>query len=441
MKRAMKVIPLGVSSNFRYWGEDETPVISRAEGGYMWDVDGNRYIDYRLGYGPIILGHANEEVDNHVRESIADGTVYAFTTEREIRVAEKMVEMVPGLDMVRFSNSGTEATMHAIRLARAYTGREKVVKFEGQYHGMYDYVLWSTSGAEASMLGNKRSPIPLSSSSGIPNAIRELIITLPFNDFEGVEYTLKQSWFDIACIIAEPMLGNAASIEPMPGFLEHLRKLCDEYGIVFIMDEVKTGFRVARGGAQELYNVSPDLATYAKSMGNGYPVAAFGGKREIMDHVGKGVAHGGTYTGNNVAMAAAEKTLEILSTTPALEDVAERGKQLQKGISDILEAHSMPFVFTGHPSMFGVTFAENQPQDFRDWAASNHALYNAILEALVKRGAMPEPDSLEPWFFCRAHSQQDIDDTLTAFKESVDEVLGGTVEERGALERQPGGER
>ncbi len=164
MKRAMKVIPLGVSSNFRFWGENETPVVSRAEGAHLWDVDGNRYIDYRLGYGPIILGHANEEVDNHVRESIADGTVYAFTTEREIRVAEKMVEMIPGLDMVRFANSGTEATMHAIRLARAFTGREKVLKFEGQYHGMYDYVLWSTSGAEASLLGSRRSPIPLASS-------------------------------------------------------------------------------------------------------------------------------------------------------------------------------------------------------------------------------------------------------------------------------------
>ncbi len=426
MKRAMKVIPLGVSSNFRYWGENETLVVSRAEGGHIWDVDGNRYIDYRLGYGPIILGHANEEVDNHVRESIADGTVYALTTEREIRVAEKMVEMVPGMDMVRFANSGTEATMHAIRLARAFTGRETVLKFEGQYHGMHDYVLWSTSGAEAALLGNIRSPIPIPSSSGIPSAIRDLIITMPFNDFEVIEHTLKQSWFDVACIIVEPMLGNSAAIEPLPGFLEHLRKLSDEYGIVLIMDEVKTGFRVARGGAQELYDITPDLATYAKSMGNGYPVAAFGGKREIMEHVGKGVAHGGTYSGNNVAMAAAEKTLEILSTTEALEDVAERGKQLQKGISDILEAHSTPFVFTGHPSMFGVTFAENQPKDFRDWAASNHAQYDAILEGLVRRGAMPEPDSLEPWFFCRAHSQQDIDDTLTAFEDSANEVLDST---------------
>jgi glutamate-1-semialdehyde 2,1-aminomutase len=401
-------------------------------------VDGNRYIDYRLGFGPVILGHAHEEVDNHVREAISDGTVYAFTTEREIRVAEKMVEMVPGLDMVRFANSGTEATMHAIRLARAFTGRQKIVKFEGHYHGMHDYVLWSTAGADASSLNNRRNPTPLASTSGIPNAIRELVITLPFNDFELLEYTLKQSWFDVACIIAEPMLGNAASIEPLPGYLEHIRKLCDEYGIVFILDEVKTGFRVARGGAQELYNITPDLATYAKSMGNGYPVAAFGGKREIMERLGRGVAHGGTYNGNGVAMAAAEKTLEILSSTQALEEVAERGRQLQKGISDILEAHNTPFVFSGHPSMFGVTFAESQPKDLRDWTASNHDQYNTILEALVKRGSMPDPDSLEPWFFCQAHSQQDIDETLTAFEESVKEVMDGTVAGKGALEHQPG---
>lgn len=424
IKRAMKVIPLGVSSSLRYWGEDKTLVASRAEGAHLWDVDGNRYIDYRLGYGPIILGHANEDVDAHVCESIVDGTVYALTTEREIRVAEKMVEMIPGLDMVRFANSGTEATMHAIRLARAFTGRDTVLKFEGQYHGMHDYVLWSTSSSEPASFGNTRSPIPIASTSGIPSAIRELIITLPFNDFEVIEYTLKQSWFDVACIIVEPMLGNLASIEALPGFLKHLRKLSDEYGIVLIVDEVKTGFRVARGGAQELYNINADLVTYAKSMGNGYPVAAFGGKREIMDHIGKGVAHGGTYNANGVAMAAAEKTLEILSTTQALEEVAERGRQLQKGISDILKAHSTPFVFTGHPSMFGVTFAESQPKDFRDWAASNHDQYDAILEALAKRGVMTEPSSREPWFFCQAHSQQDIADTLTAFEDSAREVLG-----------------
>jgi glutamate-1-semialdehyde 2,1-aminomutase len=421
-ERAANVIPRGVSSNFRYWGDHSTIIASRAEGAYLWDVDGNRYIDYRLGFGPVILGHAHQEVNDYVREALKDGTVYAFTTEREVRVAEKIAEMCPCVEMVRFANSGAEATMHAIRVARAYTGREKVLKFEGQYHGMYDYVLWSTY-ADLSAMGSRRSPIPVAASSGIPSAIRDLIITLPFNDFEALERTVQQCWFDTACIIVEPMLGNAASIEPQPGYLEHIRKLCDEFGIVFILDEVKTGFRVAPGGAQELYDIQPDLATYAKSMGNGYPVAAFGGKREIMDIVGKGVAHGGTYSSNSVGMAAAEKTLEILSTTNVLAEIAEFGKKLQKGINDIMEEHSISHVFSGHPSMFGILFSENKPKDYREWATTNHQLYERIIQALIRRGAMPDPDSREPWFISHAHSEQDAADTLTAFNEAVEEVV------------------
>ena len=424
-ERAAKVMPLGTSSNFRYWGDYETPVASRAQDGYLWDADGKRYIDYRLGFGPVILGHAQAVVDDAVREALNDGTIYAYTTEREVRVAEKIVEMVPGAEMVRFANSGSEATMHALRIARAYTGREVVLKFEGQYHGMYDYVLFSTASSttQVSSMGNRRSPIPVKSSSGIPNAISNLIITLPFNDKEVLSHTLKQRWHEIAAIIVEPMLGNVGSLEPVDGFLQFLREQCDEYGIVFIMDEVKTGFRVAKGGAQELYGLKPDLATFAKSMGNGFPVAAITGRREVMSIVGHGVAHGGTYTANTVGMAAAEKVLNILSNTDALETVASRGRQLQKGLSDILESYSIPFVMTGHPSMFGVHFAESQPKDFRDWASSNYPLYNAILEELVERGSMPDPDSREPWFFCAAHTEQDIDETLNAFEESVKTVL------------------
>ncbi len=424
-ERAARVLPRGVSSNFRYWGDGATPMVARAEGGYIWDVDGSRYYDYRLGFGPVILGHALPAVDEHVREASRDGVVYAFTTEREVRVAEKIVEMCPGVDMVRFANSGSEATMHALRVARAYTGRDKIIKFEGHYHGMYDYVLWSTASStmEIETMGNRRSPVPVSSSSGIPRALHDLVITLPFNDVEILEDTLKRTWFDVAAIIMEPMMGNVGSIEAEPEFLQAVRRLCDEYGVVFIMDEVKTGFRVAQGGAQELLGVLPDLATYAKSIGNGYPIAAFGGKREIMDIIGDGVAHGGTYCANNVGIAAAEKTLEILSGTDALEQVAERGRQLQKGISDILEAHSIPFVFTGHPSMFGVHFAEQCPREYRDYLASDYQTYNAILEELVVRGAMPDPDSREPWFFCAAHTEADIDDTLNLFEQSVDAVL------------------
>ena len=424
-ERAAKVLPRGVSSNFRYWGDYMTPMAARAKDGHLWDADGKRYIDYRLGFGPVILGHAQATVDDAVREAVNDGTIYALTTEREVRVAEKIVEMVPGVDQVRFANSGSEATMHALRVARAYTGRDVILKFEGQYHGMYDYVLFSTASSttQTSAMGNRRSPIPVKSSSGIPRVISELIITLPFNDKEVLAYTLRQRWHEVAAIIVEPMLGNVAGLEPVDGFLNFLREQCDEYGIILIMDEVKTGFRVSKGGAQEFYGVMPDLATFAKAICNGYPVAAFGGKREVMDIIGHSVAHGGTYTANTVGMAAAEKTLEILSTTDALDQIAARGKQLQKGLSDILEAHGIPFVFTGHPSMFGVHFAESQPRDFREWAQTNYPLYNAILEELVVRGSMPDPDSREPWFFCAAHTPADIDETLNAFEESVKHVL------------------
>ncbi len=422
--RARRVMPLGVTSNFRYWGDDSTLIAQRAKGAYLWDVDGNRYIDYRLGFGPAILGHALDAIDDHVREALHDGVIYAMTTEREVRVAERIVAMCPAVEMVRFANSGTEATMHALRVARAYTGRDKVLKFEGQYHGMYDYVLWSTYQPVETM-GSRRDPIPVQASSGIPAAIRDLIITLPFNDFELLERRVREQWHSLAAIIVEPMLGNCASITPQPGFLELIRKLCDEYGIVMIMDEVKTGFRVARGGAQELYKVNPDLATYAKSLGGGgYPIAAFGGKREVMEIIGHGVAHGGTYTGNTLGLAAAEKTLEILATTDALEVVAQRGKQLQKGMSDILETKGIPFAFAGHPSMFGVVLSDHEPRDYRDWARSDHAMYDKIAVECIERGVMPDPDSREPWFLSSAHSEQDIAESLTAFEDAVNAVAG-----------------
>jgi len=420
--RAQKTLPLGVTSNFRYWGDDKTLVAKRAKGSYLWDADDNRFIDYRLGFGPVILGHGDDRVDQHVAEAARDGSIYALITEREVKVAEKMVEMCPAVDMIRFTASGAESTMHALRVARAYTGRDKIIKFEGAYHGMYDYVLWSTY-PPVETLGSRRSPIPVQSSSGIPKVLRELTITTPFNDFEQLERTFKQSAHDVAAIIVEPILGNAAAIEPQPGFLEHIRKLCDQYGVVFILDEVKTGFRVARGGAQELYNIRPDMATYAKALGNSYPVAAFGGKKEIMDIIGHGVAHAGTYTGNTIGVAAAEKVLEVLADGKVLAGIAERGRQLQKGISDILEHHGRPFVVTGHPAMFSYMFIDHQPKDYRDWAASDHDLYDEIAWGLIERGVLPDPDSREPWFMAQAHSEQDVAETLTAFEDSVKTVM------------------
>ncbi len=277
--RAMKVMVKGVSSNFRYWGPTTTPVIARGKGAKVWDVDGNEFIDYRLGWGPIILGHADERVNQAVHAVIDQGTTFATTTELEVIVAEKIVKMVPGMELLRFTTTGTEATMHSLRVARGYTGREKFIKFEGQYHGMHDNVLFSTASAAIGSLGSRRSPVPVQTGSGIPKRMRDYVITLPFNDFEAVERAVKDNYGDIAAMLVEPVLGNSAGLETEPGFLAHLRKLCDEYGIVLIFDEVKTGFRLANGGAREAYGVIPDISAYAKSLGNGYPVAAFGGKR------------------------------------------------------------------------------------------------------------------------------------------------------------------
>lgn len=422
-ERARQVMPLGVSSNFRYWGGGEDIGVARAEGAHIWDFDGNRYIDYRLGFGPIILGHGYPAVVQRVAEAIKGGTIFAFTHELEVKVAERIVHMCPGVDMVRFANSGAEATMHALRIARSHTGREKIIKFEGQYHGIYDYMLFSTASSPVSVLGNRRSPIPSPTSSGIPRAIYDLVITLPYNDFEMLERTVKQAWGDVAAIIVEPIMGNAASIMPQPGWLEHIRQLCDQYGIVMINDEVKTGFRIAQGGAQEYFGVHADLVTYAKAIGNGFPIAVIGGKKEVMANVGPGsTAHAGTYCGNVVGTAAADATLEIIAQGDVLKTIEARGKALMQGLSRILTDAGLAHHVLGVPAMFGIALCQEEPTDYRTWGKSDNALYEKIVMALVHRGAVPDPYGREPWFLCAAHSQQDVDDTLNYFEDAVREL-------------------
>jgi len=261
-KKAKAVIPYGVNSNFRYWGDDDTLVVTRGEGTYIWDADGKRYIDYRLGFGPIILGHAYPAVVKRVQEAIQNGTIFAWTTPNEIELCERITRMC-NVDKVRLTNTGTgtEATMHALRIARAYTGREKFIKFEGQYHGMADYFMFSTASSHPKSLGFRRSPVNAPVTSGIPKDIVQYIINLPFNDFERLEETIEAKWGDIAAVFIEPILGNAAGILPQPGFFEKIRELCDKYGIMMIFDEVKTGFRLANGGAQEYFNIQADLVT------------------------------------------------------------------------------------------------------------------------------------------------------------------------------------
>lgn len=420
-ERALKSIPLGVNSNFRFWGEGITPYVARAKGAYLWDVDGNRYIDYRLAFGPIILGHAYDEVNAKVHAEIDQSVLSAMTSELEIEVAEMLIAMCPCVEMVRLACSGTEATMHAMRVARAYTGREKVIKFEGMYHGFQDYTLFSTY-APAEAYGNINNPIPIPASSGIPKTLNDLIITLPFNNFDILERTLKRLGNDVAAIITEPCMGNCSAIPPAPGFLDFIRQKCTEYGIVFILDEVKTGFRIARGGAQEYYHLTPDLATYAKALGNGYPIAAFGGKKEIMSIIGKGVAQGGTYNNNKPGVAAAYATLKLLMEKPILETINLRGQKLMQGLKDIFDRAGIQASVHGYPAMFSFAVGCDQVSAQRDWQETEREYYLRLIEYAIERGVMPDHDPREPWFLCYSHSDADIDESLNVMSDAVQNV-------------------
>jgi glutamate-1-semialdehyde 2,1-aminomutase len=422
-QRALKTLPGGTDSNFRAWGES-TVYIDRGQGGEVWDIDGNNYVDLRMGYGPVILGHNDERIDDYVNERMRKGVSFSLTTEDEVRAMELVKELTGWVDKARMTVSGTEATMHAMRIARAYTGREKIVKFEGQYHGVHDYALISVGPDDMSELGDADAPVALAWGRGIPEAVAETIIPARYNRIDRLRELFEQRAEEIAAIIVEPVLGNAQGILPEPGFHQQMRALTEEFGILLIFDEVKTGFRFAKGGAAEYFGIKPDIATYAKAMGNGYPAAAFGGREEIMAVLPDKVSHGGTYAGNRVAAAAAVKTLEILRDTPALETVHAVGRQLQDGLREILNPTGIPYHFTGHPSMFGIMFREEVATEYRDWATTDHELYDAIAIGMHARGAMPEPDSREPWFVCEAHAKGDlVDRSLTAFEESLRAAL------------------
>lgn len=424
-ERAKTVMPYGVSSNFRYWGEEDTPVVSRAEGAYIWDMDGNKFIDYRLAFGPVILGHADSRVNKRVMESMANGVLFAHTHMLEVEVAERIIRMCPGVEMVRYANSGTEATMHALRVARAYTNREKVIKFEGNYHGFQDYTMFSTAMSSTQGFGSRRSPMPAPSSSGIPSHLRELIITLPYNDLEMLERMVKARWGEVAAIIVEPSAGNIAALMPHPEFLPGIRRLCDEYGIVMIMDEVKTGFRMAKGGATEYFGVRGDLMTYAKALANGYPLAALGGKKDVMMTIEPGrMAQGGTYCGNGVGTAAAAAVLEVLETTDELEQMHKRGERLQRGMSDIFTEAGWEHEMLGHPSMFGFALLpKNKPvRDYRELTAADTHLYEKLAFAWRARGVEIETDFREPLFLCTALTDADVDFSLNTLNDAVKEV-------------------
>jgi glutamate-1-semialdehyde 2,1-aminomutase len=422
-RRACETLPGGTNSNFRAWGES-TIYVDRGKGGRVWDIDANEYIDLRMGYGPVILGHGDDRVDDYVNERMRRGVSFSLTSEDEVRAMELVKELNPWIGKARMTVSGTEATMHAMRMARAYTGRTKIVKFEGQYHGVHDYALISVLPANMADLGDEDNPVGLAWGRGIPAEIAKTIIPARYNNIERLRALFEREGEQIAAIIVEPVLGNAQGIMPKPGFHQAMRALTEEFGILLIFDEVKTGFRFAKGGAAEYFGITPDIATYAKAMGNGYPAAAFAGRNEIMELLPSKVSHGGTYAGNRVAAAAAVRTLEILRDTDALATIHATGERIQAGLRQLLDAKGLAYNITGHPSMFGIMFTEHVASEYRDWANTDHELYDAIAVGMHARGAMPEPDSREPWFICEAHAQGDtVDRIVTIFGQSLDAAL------------------
>jgi glutamate-1-semialdehyde 2,1-aminomutase len=422
-RRACESLPGGTDSNFRAWGED-TIYVDRGKGATVWDQDGNEYVDLRMGYGPVILGHGDDRVDDYVNERMRKGVSFSLTSEDEIRTIELIKELNPWIGKARMTVSGTEATMHAMRVARAYTGRTKIVKFEGQYHGVHDYALISVLPANVADLGDENNPVGLAWGRGIPAEIAKTIIPARYNNIERLRALFERQGEEIAAIIVEPVLGNAQGIMPKPGFHQAMRALTEEFGVLLIFDEVKTGFRFARGGAAEYFGITPDIATYAKAMGNGYPAAAFGGRNEIMDMLPSKVSHGGTYAGNRVAAAAATRTLEILRDTDALATIHATGERIQAGLRQLLDAKGLAYNITGHPSMFGIMFTETVASEYRDWANTDHELYDAIAVGMHARGAMPEPDSREPWFICEAHAKGDVvDKVISIFGQSLDAAV------------------
>lgn len=420
-RRAVSRLPLGVSSNFRYWGDDLTIYARRGKGGRIWDIDDNAYIDYRLAYGPVILGYADPRVDAAAREGIEVGGVFALSTEQEYTLAERICRMVPGAEKVRLSNSGTEAVMAALRVARAHTGKDGHIVLEGGYHGVFSEVMWYAEVEDWDP--DDGAPEVLPFGGGVPRVTKRLFHTAPLNDANAIEDLLRRHHDSIGAFLIEPIMGNCCGITARRQYMADVRELCNRYNVLLIVDEVKTGFRVARGGAQELFGVRADLCTFAKAMGNGYPIAAIAGGDDVMSWIGDDVVHGGTFTGHSVSLAAANKTLEILDETDALQTIADYGLQLQKGLGKILRERGIPHSFTGHPALMGLFFADEPPQDYRGWVDSDYGFYNSLAPVLHNEGILVEPDSREPWFICEAHSRDCLAETLDKFARAVDITL------------------
>lgn len=416
--RAKKRIPGGVNSPVRAFGSVGLvpPFVERGKGARVWDVDGNEYIDYVGSWGPMILGHADPGVLREVREAARLGTSFGAPTERETRLAEAVRRVLPSVEMMRSVSSGTEATMSAIRLARGVTGRSRVLKFDGCYHGHSDGLLVG-AGSGVATLGIPGSP-------GVPKAMTELTVQAPFNDLEAVETAFQKWGRDLACIIVEPIAGNMGYVEPLPGFLQGLRSLCDEHGALLILDEVMTGFRVARGGAQRKYRVKPDLTTLGKVMGGGLPAAAYGGRRELMEQIAPvgGVYQAGTLSGNPLAVAAGIETLTRLEEPGVYEQLEARTTQLVAGLAEAAAEVGVPFHAGRSGGMFGFFFHDGPVRSFDDAKQADAELFKRFFAAMLDRGIYLAPSPFEAGFVSLRHTSRDIERTVEAARESLQRV-------------------
>ncbi len=411
-KEAQNYIPGGVNSPVRAFnGVGGTPIFfERGEGAYLYDVDGNSYIDYVGSWGPMILGHANPIIIDSVKAILEKGLGFGAPTEIETSLAKKVCQLVPSIDLVRMVSSGTEATMSAIRLARGYTGRDKILKFEGCYHGHSDSLLVK-AGSGALTLGVPTSP-------GVPKDLAKHTLTLEYNNLEVVEALFSEIGEEIGCIIVEPVAGNMNCIPPKEGFLQGLRKVCDEYGAVLIFDEVMTGFRVALGGAQEFYNVKPDLTALGKVIGGGLPCAAFGGKREIMNQIAPlgPIYQAGTLSGNPLSMASGLAMLSALESDKSFyENLGKRSQYLVDGIVSEAKAKNIPMTSNSVGGMFGLFFSsEKNVSNFSQASSCNIELFKKFYNAMLKQGIYLAPSAYEAGFLSNAHTDADLDKTINA---------------------------
>ena len=416
---AKKVIPGGVNSPVRaFKSVGGSPIfIEKAEGAYLYDVDGNSYIDFIASWGPMILGHAHPEVINALTERARLGTSFGIPTEIETQIAELACSMVPNLDQIRFVNSGTEACMSAVRLARGSTGKEKIIKFSGCYHGHSDSFLIE-AGSGAMTFGTPNSP-------GVTQGTAKDTLLARYNDLNNVAEIFHSNKGEIAAVIIEPVAGNMGCIPPVKGFMEGLRKLCDTHGALLIFDEVMTGFRLAPGGAQELLGINADIATYGKVIGGGLPVGAFGARKEIMSHLAPEgpVYQAGTLSGNPLAMSAGLATLSILNSRPELfSSLDSKTTYLKNHMEQELIGKGIPFQLNQLGSMMSLHFCDQEVVDFQTASLGNNPVFNAYFHGMLKRGVYLPPSAFESYFLNDAMTFEDLDRTIEVFREVIKEI-------------------